>query len=91
MHRLVQELLSVEKWQPDCEMLQCAADDYSTLLRCTKVTDGAVSVEIAASSMRPLGARVVICNVPLDISTDDLVACLARQRVIFVKTFSFQK
>ena len=90
MHRLVQELLSVEKWQPDCEMLQCAADDYSTLLRCTKVTDGAVSVEIAASSMRPLGARGGIYNVSSDISTDDLTACLASQGVKFVKRFRFK-
>jgi len=25
----VQGLLSVEKWQSDCEMLQCAADAYN--------------------------------------------------------------
>jgi len=41
-----------------------------------KLTDGAVSVEVAARSMRPLGARGVIYKVPSDISTDDLVACL---------------
>jgi len=62
----------------------------STLLQCTKLTDGAVSVEIAASSMRPLGSRGVIYNVPLDISTDDLVACLASQGVKFVKRFRFK-
>jgi len=60
----------------------------TTLLQCTKLTDGAVSVEIAASSLRPLGARGVIYNVPLDISTDDLVACLASQGAKFVNCFS---
>ena len=69
----------------------CSVQQTTTLLQCTKLTDGAVSVEIAASSLRPFGARGIIYNVPLDISTDDLVACLARQRVKFVKTFSFQK
>jgi len=62
----------------------------TALLQCTKLTDGAVSVETAASSMRPLGARGVIYNVPLDISTDDLVACLASQGVKFVKRFRFK-
>ena len=62
----------------------------NTLLQCTKLTDGAVSVEIAASSMRPLGAWGDIYNVPLDISTDDLVACLASQGVKFVKRFRFK-
>ena len=32
VHRLVQELLSVEKWQSDCEMLQTAADDYASTM-----------------------------------------------------------
>jgi len=62
----------------------------TTLRQCTKLTDGAVSVEIPASSMQPLGARVVIYNEPLDISTDDLVACLASQGVKFVKRFRFK-
>ena len=62
----------------------------TTVLQCTKLTDGAVSVKIAASSMRPLDARGVIYNVPLDISTDDLVACLASQGVKFVKRFRFK-
>jgi len=62
----------------------------TTLLQCTNLTDGAVSVEITASSMRPLGARGVIYNVPLGISTDDLVACLASQGVKFVKRFRFR-
>ena len=66
------------------------ADDYASTVQCTKLTDGAVSVETAASSMRPLGARGVIYNVPLDISTDDLVACRASQGVKFVKRFLFK-
>jgi len=37
-----------------------------------------------------LGARGVIYNLPLDISTDDLVACLAGQGVKFVKRFRFK-
>ena len=32
LQRLVQGLLSVEKWQSDCEMLQCAADDYASTM-----------------------------------------------------------
>ena len=62
----------------------------TTLLQCTKLTDGAVSVEIVASSMRPLGARGVIYNVPLDIFTDDLVACFPSQGVKFVQRFRFK-
>jgi len=50
------------------------------------MTDGAVIVEIAASS----SARGVIYNVPLDISIDDIVACLANQGVKFVKRFRFK-
>jgi len=40
--------------------------------------------------MRLLGASGVIYNVPLDISTDDLLACLASQGVKFVKRFRFK-
>ena len=68
-----------------------SAQQMTTLPQCTKLTDGGVSVEIAASSMRPLGARGVIYSVPLDISTDDLVACLASQGVKFVKRFCFKR
>jgi len=68
-----------------------SVQQMTTLLQCTKLTDGAVSVEIAANSMRALGARGVIYNVPLNISTDDLVACLASQGVKFVKRFRFKK
>ena len=32
VRRLVQELLSVEKWQSDYGMLQCAADDYASTM-----------------------------------------------------------
>jgi len=62
----------------------------TAILQCTKLTDGAVLVEIAASSMRPLGVWGVIYNVPLDISTDDLVECLASQGVKFAKRFHFK-
>ena len=68
----------------------CSVQQMTTLLQRTKLTDGAVSVEIAVSSMRPLGARGVICNVPIDISTDDFVACLASHGVKFVKRFRFK-
>jgi len=68
----------------------CSVQQMTALLQCTKMTDGAVSVKIAAVSMRPLGARGVIYNVPLDISTDDLVACLASQGVKSVKRFRFK-
>jgi len=68
----------------------CSLQQMTTLLQCTNLTDGAVSVEITARSMRPLGARGVIYNVPLDISTDDLVSCLASQGVKFVKRFRFK-
>jgi len=68
----------------------CSVQQTTTLLQCTKLTDGAVSVKIAASSMQPLGARGVIYNVPLDISADDLVACLASQGIKFVKRFRFK-
>jgi len=49
-----------------------------------------VPVEIAASSLQPLGARGVIYNVPLDISSDDIVACLASQGVQSAKRFRFK-
>jgi len=68
----------------------CNVQQMTTLLQCTKLTDGGVSVEIAASSLRPLGARGVIYNVPLDISTDDLVVCFASQGVKFMKRFRFK-
>ena len=47
----------------------CSVQQMSTLLQCMKLTDGAVSVKIAASSMRPLGARGVIYNAPLELHT----------------------
>jgi len=85
-------------WYKSCSPLRngnlivkcCSVQQMTTLLQCTKLTDGVVSVEIAASSMRPLGAWGVIYNVPLDISTDDLVACLASQGVKFVTCFRFK-
>jgi len=58
----------------------------TTLLQCPRLAD-AVSVDIAAGSLRPLGARGVIYTVPLDVSTDDLVECLASQGDKCVKHF----
>jgi len=58
------------------------------LLQCTKLTDGAVSVEIAAGSMQPLGARGVIFSRNLHRRTR-VMPC--KSRVKFVKTFSLQK
>jgi len=60
------------------------------LLKCTKLPDAAVTVEVAANSVKPLGARGAIYNVPLDISTDDILACLAGQSVQSVKRFRFK-
>jgi len=88
VHRLVQELLSVEKWQSDCEMLQCAADDYASTMHeadrwCRLGGDSGLFDA-------PVRRKGGICNVPIDISTDDLVACLASQGVTFVKRFRFK-
>ena len=59
----------------------CSVQQMKTFLKCPKLTDGAVTVEVAASPLQPLGARGVINNVPLDISTEDILACLASQGV----------
>ena len=59
----------------------CSLQQMKTFLKCTKLTDGAVTVEVAASPLQLLGARGVIYNVPLDISTEDILACLPSQGV----------
>jgi len=41
----------------------CSAQQMRTLLKCTKLTDGAITVEVTASSLQPLRARGVIYNV----------------------------
>jgi len=68
----------------------CSVQQIKTFLKCTKLTDGAVTVEVAASPLQPLGARGVIYNVPLDISTEDILAWLASQGVQSVKRFRFK-
>jgi len=68
----------------------CSVQEMKTLLKSTKLTDGAVTVEVAASPLQPLGARGVIYNVPLDISTEDILACFASQGVQSVKRFRFK-
>jgi len=61
-----------------------------TLLKFTKLTDGAITVEVAAGSLQPLDARGVIYSVLLDISTDDILTCLAGQGVHSLNRFSFK-
>jgi len=68
----------------------CSVQQIKTLLKCPKLIDGAVTVEIAASPLQPLGTRGVIYNVPLDISTEDILACLATHGVKSVKRFRFK-
>jgi len=63
----------------------------NTLLKCTKLADGAVVVGVAGSSLQRLGTRGVIYNVPLDIFAEDILACLASQGVQSVKRFSFKR
>ena len=62
----------------------------TTLLSCTKLTDGVVTVEVIPSSRKPTGARSVIYNVPLDIPVDDILACLAGQGVQSVRRFRYK-
>jgi len=62
----------------------------TTLLNCTKLTDGVVAVEVTASPRKPKGARGVIYNVPVDIPTDDILACLAGQGVQSVRRFRYK-
>ena len=67
----------------------CSVQHMTTLLNCTHLTDGVVAVEVTASPRKPIGARGVIYNVPLDISTDDILACLAGQGVQSVRRFQY--
>jgi len=68
----------------------CSVQQMTTLLNCTKLTDGVVAVEVTASPRKPIGARGVIYNVPLDIPTDDILACLAGQGVQSVRRFRYK-
>jgi len=62
----------------------------TTLLKCTKLTDGSVTVEIAAGSLRPLCARGVIYNVPLRYLLTRYRGMPCKQLVSIYETFSFQ-
>jgi len=65
----------------------CSVQQVTTLLNCTKLTDGVVAVEVTASLYKPIGALGVIYNVPLDTPTDVILACLAGQGVQSVRRF----
>jgi len=67
----------------------CSVQQMTTLLNCTKLTDGVVAVEVTASPRKPIGARGVIYNVPLDIPKD-VLACLAGQGVQSVRRFRYK-
>ena len=67
----------------------CSVQQVTTLLNCTQLTDGVVAVEVTASPRKPIGARGVIYNVPLDIPTD-VLACLAGQGVQSVRRFRYK-
>jgi len=67
-----------------------SVQQMTTLLNCTKLTDGVVAVDVTASPRKPIGARSVIYNVPLDIPTDDILACLAGQGVQSVRRFRYK-
>ena len=68
----------------------CSVQQMTPLLNCTKMTDGAVVVEVTANPCKPIGARGVIYNVPLDIPADDILACLAGQGVQSVRRFRYK-
>jgi len=66
------------------------AQHVKTLLSCKTLLDGNKTVEVETSSLKPVGAKGVIYNVPLEISTDEIVEGLAGQKVTFVKRFRFR-
>ena len=68
----------------------CSVQQVTRLLNCTKLTDGIIAVEATASPRKPTGARGVIYNVPLDIPTDNILACLAGQGVQSVRRFRYK-
>jgi len=67
-----------------------SAQHVKTLLSCTNLSDGDKTVEVETSSLKPVGAKGDIYNVPLEISTDELVEGLVGQKVTFVKRFRFK-
>ena len=62
----------------------------ATLLSSKKLSDSNKTVEVETSSLKPVGAKGVIYNVPLEISADEIVEGLAAQKVTFVKHFRFK-
>jgi len=68
----------------------CSVQQMTTLLNCTHLTDGVVAVEVTASPRKPIGARGVIYNVPLDIPTDNILTCLAGQGVQSMRRFRYK-
>jgi len=61
-----------------------------TLLSCKNLSDGNKTVEVETSSLKPVGAKGVIYNVSLEITTDEIAEGLAGQKVTFVKRFRFK-
>jgi len=68
----------------------CSVQQMTTLRNCTKLTDNVVAVDVTASPRKTICARGVICNVPRDIPTDDILACLAGQGVQSVTRFRYK-
>ena len=63
------------------------AQQVKTLLSCTTLSDGTKTVEVVASSLKPVGAKGAIYNVPLEISTEEILQGLTGQIVSFAKRF----
>ena len=68
----------------------CNVQQMKPLHSCTKLTDGVVAVEVTAGPRKLIGARGIIYNVPLDIPTDDILACLAGQGIQSVRRFRYK-
>jgi len=64
-----------------------SAQQVKTLLSCTTLSDGTKTVEVVASSLKPVGAKGAIYNVPLEISTEEILQGLTGQIVSFAKRF----
>ena len=60
-----------------------------TLLSCTTLSDGTETVEVVASSLKPVGAKGVY-NLPLEISSEEILLGLAGQKRSFAKRFRFK-
>ena len=67
-----------------------SAQQVTTLLSCKKLSDGNQTVEVETCSLKPVGAKGVIYNVPLEISADEIVEDLAAQKATFAKRFRFK-